>query len=82
MARCFEHHFGHHQALNEHSQVIKHWIQYGSVFVDRLLSREYVNGIYYKITNMIKGTKNIHKITNMIKRYKNGYTIKIGIGEV
>jgi hypothetical protein len=23
-AACFDHNFGHHQALNEHSQVIKH----------------------------------------------------------
>jgi hypothetical protein len=51
------------------TQVIKRWIQYGFVFVDRLLSSEYVKGIYYKIKNMIK--KNIHKVTNMIKRYEN-----------
>jgi hypothetical protein len=57
IATCFDHNFGHHQALNEHSQVMKHWIQYGSVFVDRLLSSEYVKGIYYKITNMIKRYK-------------------------
>jgi hypothetical protein len=50
-------------------EVIKHWIQYRSVFVDRLLSSEYVKGTYYKITNMIK--KNIHKVTNMVNRYKN-----------
>jgi hypothetical protein len=24
IATCFDHNFGHHQALNEHSQVIKH----------------------------------------------------------
>jgi hypothetical protein len=34
-----------------------HWIQYGSVFVNRLLSSEYVKGIYYKITIMIKRRK-------------------------
>jgi hypothetical protein len=49
--------FGHHQASNEHTQIIKRWIQYGLVFVDRFLSREYVKGIYYKITNMIKRYK-------------------------
>jgi hypothetical protein len=54
VATCFDHNFGHHQALNEHSQVIKHWIQYGSVFVDRLLSSEYVKGIYYKIMQLHK----------------------------
>jgi hypothetical protein len=24
IATCFDHNFGHHQALNEHSQVLKH----------------------------------------------------------
>jgi hypothetical protein len=45
-ATCFDHNFGHHQALNEHSQVLKHWMKYGFVFVDRLLSSEYIVGIY------------------------------------
>jgi hypothetical protein len=55
IAICFDHNFGHHQALNEHiSSNQIHWIQYGSVFVNRLLSSEYVKGIYYKVTIMIK----------------------------
>jgi hypothetical protein len=27
IATCFDHTFGHHQALNEHSQVIENWIK-------------------------------------------------------
>jgi hypothetical protein len=42
IASCFDHNFGHHQVLNENSQVIKRWIQYGSGFVNRLLSSECV----------------------------------------
>jgi hypothetical protein len=58
IATCFDHNFGHHQALNEHiSSNQTHWIQYGSVFVNRLLCSEYVKGIYYKDTNMIKRYK-------------------------
>jgi hypothetical protein len=54
IATCFDHNFGHHQALNEHSQVMKHnKIQYGSVFVNRLLSSEYVKEIYYKAMNIV-----------------------------
>jgi hypothetical protein len=70
--------FSHHQALNEHSQVIKRWIQYGSVFVDRFLSSEYIKGLYYKITVMIKRYQEYSQsykydtnvINNMIKKYK------------
>jgi hypothetical protein len=40
------------------TQVIKRWIQYGSVFVDRFLSSEQVKGTYYKITKIIKRYKN------------------------
>jgi hypothetical protein len=46
-ATCFDHSFGHHQALNEHiSSNQTHWIQYGSVFVNRLLCSKYIMGIY------------------------------------
>jgi hypothetical protein len=46
-AACFDHNFGHHQALNEHiSGNQTHWIQYGSVFVNRLLCSKYIMGIY------------------------------------
>jgi hypothetical protein len=90
IATCFDHKFVIIRLLNEHSQVIKHWIQYGSVFVDRLLSSEYVKGIYCKVTIMIIGykeysqnykynKKNIHKVTNTTKGTKKRYNIKIGI---
>jgi hypothetical protein len=59
IATCFDHNFGHHQALNEHSQVIKRWIQYGSVFVNRFLSSEYVKGKYYEVTIIIKKVQRI-----------------------
>jgi CRISPR/Cas system-associated endoribonuclease Cas2 len=70
-ATCFDHNFDHHQALNEHiSSNQTHWIQYGSVFVNRLLSFEHVKGKYYKDTIMIKRYKNIRKVKNIIKKYK------------
>jgi hypothetical protein len=48
-ATCFDHNFGHHQALNEHiSSNQTHWIQYGSVSVNRLLRSEYIMGIYFQ----------------------------------
>jgi hypothetical protein len=54
-AVCFDHDFGHHQALNEHiSSNQTHWIQYGSVFVNRLLCSEYIMKIYSQSTIMIK----------------------------
>jgi hypothetical protein len=49
-ATCFDHNVGHHQALNVHiSSNQTHWLQYGSVFVNGLLYREYIMGIqnYY-----------------------------------
>jgi hypothetical protein len=60
IATCFNHNFGHHQALNKQiSSNETHWIQYESVFVNRLLSGEYVKGIYYKVTIMIKKVQKI-----------------------
>jgi hypothetical protein len=52
-ATCFDHNFGHHQALNEHiSSNQTHSIQYESVFVNKLLCSEYI-----KVTIMIKKHK-------------------------
>jgi hypothetical protein len=60
-ATCFDHNFGHHQALNEYiSSNQTHWIQYGSVFVDKLLSSEYIKGMYYNLTIMIKKAQKIY----------------------
>jgi hypothetical protein len=54
-ATCFDHNFGYHHALNEHiSSNQTHWIQYGSVFVNRLLCSEYIMGIYLQSYYMIK----------------------------
>jgi hypothetical protein len=40
---CFDHNFGHRQALNEHiSSNQTHWIQHGSECVNRLLCSEYI----------------------------------------
>jgi hypothetical protein len=68
-ATCFDHNFGYHQALNEHiSSNQTHLIQYGSVFVNRLLSSEYIIGIYLQSYYMInKVQKYIHKVKIMIK---------------
>jgi hypothetical protein len=63
IATCFDHNFDHHQALNEHiSSNQTHWMQYRSVLVDGLLSTEYVKGIYYKVTIMIKKMQKISLI--------------------
>jgi hypothetical protein len=85
-ATCFNHNFGHHQALKEHSQVIKH-IGYNTdpyLLTDNCvanISWEYI----YKVTIIIEQVQKIyiHKVTNMIKKainmikkIKNGYSIK------
>jgi uridylate kinase len=60
IATCFDHNFGHHQALNEHSQVITH-IGYNTdpyLLTDYCvanMSREYV----YKVTIMMKKVQKI-----------------------
>jgi hypothetical protein len=59
-ATCFDHNFGHHQALNEHissNQTL--YIQYGFVFVNKLLCSEYIMGICLQSYYMIKKARKI-----------------------
>jgi hypothetical protein len=68
IATCFVHNFGHHQALNEYCQVIKH-IGYNT---DPYLLTDYcvANILWEYITKLqlwLKGAENIHKVTNMLK---------------
>jgi hypothetical protein len=68
---CFDHNFDYHQALNEYiSRNQTHWIQYGSVLVNRLLCSEYTMGIYLQSYCMVKKAQKIyiHKVTNMVRK--------------
>jgi hypothetical protein len=66
-ATCFDHNFGHHQALNEHSQVIKH-IGYNT---DPYLLTDYcVANISWEC---------IYKVTIMIKVYKTFSLINVNV---
>jgi hypothetical protein len=63
-ATCFDHNFGYHQALNEHSQVIKH-IGYNTDLY--LLTDYWAANISWEY---------IYKITIMIKKVQKRYNIK------
>jgi hypothetical protein len=62
IATCFDHNFGHHQALNEHSEVIKH-IRYNT---DPYLLTDYC------VANMSRDItrERITKLQLWLKRYK------------
>jgi hypothetical protein len=47
-ATCFDHNFDHHLAVNGHiSSNQRHWIQYGSLFVNRLLCNYFILSVSY-----------------------------------
>jgi hypothetical protein len=67
-ATCFDHNFGHRQALNEHiSSNQTYWIQYGPVFVNRFLRNEYIVGIYLQSYYMIKKVQKMDTVLNNIQ---------------
>jgi hypothetical protein len=66
-ATCFDHKFGQHHALNEHiSSNQTDWIQYGSVFVNRLLCSKYIMGMNLQSYYMIKKVQKMDTVLNNI----------------